>query len=52
MAIQNNKVVYSSTSDFLQYLTARTKEKEKSNGKFSLKDVKKRESNNSSSRYN
>lgn len=29
MAMENNKVVYSSTGDFLKYISARTKEKEK-----------------------
>ena len=36
MAMDNSKVVYSSTSDFLKYISARTKEKEKPSNKFSV----------------
>lgn len=31
--MENSKIVYGSTSDFLKYLNARTKEKEKDNPK-------------------
>lgn len=54
MAMENGKVVYSSTSDFLQYLSARTKEKEKPENRFTSvnKDSKKRNSNLYPKRYN
>ncbi len=31
--MENSKIVYGSTSDFLKYINARTKEKEKNNPK-------------------
>jgi hypothetical protein len=31
--MENSKIVYGSTSDFLKYLNTRTKEKEKNNSK-------------------
>jgi hypothetical protein len=30
--MENNKIIYGSTSDFLKYINARTKEKNKQNG--------------------
>lgn len=52
MAMQDNKVVYSSTNDFLRYLTVRQeeKQKEKTTRFSSLKSgLKKR---NSNTKYN
>lgn len=52
MAMQDNKIVYSSTNDFLHYLTTRKEEKQKENNNRSyfLKASLKKRTN--SYRYN
>lgn len=53
MAMENSKVVYSSTGDFLRYLTTRQKEQEKRNNPRTASSIKNEmKRRNENTRYN